>query len=105
VFIGPVSGTITALACDAQGRVYAGVQTQNPAGTRVEVYDGHATQQLAPPLWTLSNPVPADDPGGQVITALALSPGAAPAIPGPMMSRSSGAFRRTGPHGGRLLQP
>jgi hypothetical protein len=99
VFIGPVSGTITALACDAQGRVYAGVQTQNPAGTRVEVYDGHAAQQQAAPLWTLSNPVPADDPGGQVITALAVSAGTSS---GPQAG--SARRRTTGPSGGRSLK-
>jgi len=101
---GSFTDAVTALSCEASGLVYVALQTPNRTSTRVEVYSANANGAVSP-LWTLTDPVPASDPGGKVISSLALSPGAAPTIPGPTMSRSSGAFRRTGPHGGRMLTP
>jgi len=99
---GSFTDIITALSCEAPGLVYVALRTQNLTSTRVEVYSSNASGAVSP-LWTLTDPVPASDPGGKTITALALSPGAAPAIPG--ATTRNGSFRRTGPHGGRLLTP
>jgi hypothetical protein len=98
--IGPFSDTVTAISCDGSGVVYVAFQTANGASTRVEAYSATANGAV-PPLWTLSDPIPANEPGGRIIRSLALSPGAAPTIPGP--ATRGGSQRRTGPHGGRSL--
>jgi hypothetical protein len=100
--IGPFQDTVTAISCDAKGVVYVAFQTANAASTRVEAYSATANGAV-PPLWTLSDPIPANEPGGRIITSLALSPGAAPTTSGTVTR--GGTLRRTGLHGDRSLAP
>jgi len=69
---GPYADRVTALACDSQGRLYAGFYRFGNQETAVGVFPPNFGG--GPPLWTLNNPVPANEPGGQVVTGLALSP-------------------------------
>ncbi len=70
--VGPYPNRITALACDPQGRLYVGVYVFGSQGTMVKVFPPNFGGGA--PLWVLNNPVPANEPGGRVITSLALTP-------------------------------
>ena len=71
--LGPFTNAVNALACDSQGRLYVGMTLRTGTGTRVKVFSPKANG-LANPLWVLTDPVPANDPGGVTIVSLALSP-------------------------------
>jgi hypothetical protein len=71
--LGPYPNRTTALACDSQGRLYVAVDMWDGSGTKVKVFAPNANG-TPPPQWILYNPVPANDPGGQTITSLALTP-------------------------------
>ncbi|MEA2690016.1 MAG: hypothetical protein QOD51_2623, partial [Candidatus Eremiobacteraeota bacterium] len=71
--LGPFADSIAALACDAQNELYVGLNLAGQSGSKVSVYAPNAAGAAAP-LQTLLNPIPPNDPAGQTISALAVSP-------------------------------
>jgi hypothetical protein len=71
--LGPFADAVTALACDAQNALYVGLTAPDLNSSKVNVYAPNATGAAAP-LRTLLNPIPSNDPGGQRLMALTVSP-------------------------------
>ena len=71
--IGPFGNHVSALACGAGSEVYVGITFWSGAGSWVKVFGPNAGMGDAP-VRTLMNPIPANDPSGQTIVSLAVSP-------------------------------